>query len=168
MAMWSDLVAPLRLAVHPARTLAGLRALGAALTEGAVPICTPSTAEPLVVSMVQLDGDILTRVDPSLFARLPTAAARNTLAAQHLAAVEVTIRGLVLLPRALRAASPLLYAVFLTAQAGLAWRHGFYWRRPPTDLAPLAWQQALAFVPLLLRLALPRLVRAGLRRLVAR
>ncbi len=165
--MWSDLAAPLRLAAHPCRTRGYLRAFGAALTAGAARICTPSAAEPLLVSIVQFDGDILTKVDPILFARLPTAAARNTLAAQHLAAVEVTITGLALLPRALRAASPLLTALFLAAQAGVAWRHGFYWNRQPADLTPLAWQQALAFVPLLLRLALPRLVRVTLRHMVA-
>ena len=165
--MWSDLAAPLRLAAHPSRTRDDLHAFGTALREGAVRICTPSAAEPLLVSIVQLDGDILTQVDPVLFARLPTAVARNTLAAQHLAAVEVTISGLVLLPRALRAAPKLLIAVFLAAQAAVAWRHGFYWNRQLADLTALAWQQALAFVPLLLRLALPRLLRVALRHLKA-
>ena len=166
--MWSDLVAPVRLAIHPRRTLADVRALGAALTEGAVCIATPSAAEPLVVSMVQLDGDILTRVDPLVFARRPTAAARSALAVQHLASVEAAIAGLARLPRGLRATSPLLVAVFLAAQLGLAWRGGFYQHQRLADLWPLAWQQALAFAPLLLRLALPRLLRAGLHHLVAR
>ncbi len=168
MAMWSDLAVPLRLAVQPSRTLADLRAFVAALTEGAVRVCTPSAAEPLVVSMLQLDGDILTRVDPVLFARVPTAAARSALAAQHLAAVEAAIAGLAQLPRALRATPPLLIALFLAAQAGLAWRKNFYQHELLADLASLAWEQALAFAPLLLRLALPRLLRAGLRHLVAR
>ncbi len=168
MAMWSHLAALLQLAVRPRRTLADLSALAAALTEGAVRICTPSAAEPLLVSMVQLDGDILTQVDPLLFAQVPTAVARRNLAAQHLAAVESAIAGLTLLPRGLRAVSHLLMAFFLAAQAELAWQQGFYRHELLADLAPLAWQQALAFAPLLLRAALPLLLRAGVRHLLAR
>ncbi len=98
------------------RTARHLGAVGAALAlcwelieQGGIRVQTPpAPAAPLIVTTVQLDGDVVTLVNPALFQHQSDTWINS--GQQHAAAVRAAVASLFCLPDALRAAHAALFA----------------------------------------------------------
>ena len=106
------------------RTLSQLSTAGAAVElcweligQGGVRVQTPpAPARPVIVTTVQLDGDIITLVDPALLEWQSDAL--TTVRRQHMAAVRDALAPLSLMPGVLRAALALPFGVITAANCG--------------------------------------------------
>lgn len=117
------------------------------IEQGGIRVQTPpAPAAPLIVTTVQLDGDVVILVDPALFQRQPDMWVSS--GQQHAAAVRAALAPLFFLPDALRAGHTALFAAATLANG--------------TFFASTAWSPSRLSVRALAELAGSAAVQAGL------
>jgi len=87
------------------------------MIEGGITVATPDEDNPLIMTIVQLDGDILVGVSPELVRT--QSPQREAIAAQHAGAVRARLAPLAHLPDALRAGSAFVLAALTALDAGV-------------------------------------------------
>lgn len=134
------------------RTIPRLGTVGPALAlcwelieQGGIQVQTPpAPAPPLIVTTVQLDGDIMTLVDPDLFKGQSDTWMSS--GQQHAAAVRAALMPLFCLPDALRGAHAALFAAITVGNLGFlastAWSPGQLSDRALAELSGSAAIQA--------------------------